>query len=180
MTYKVVCNTVTPEPIPSKSRLGSADGTKVGFLQRIISIIGAYSDLGRDTLYVAVLRQLFVLSHSWRRVRTLHDVGIPIRLRVEIPQGPILPMPVPLKSFSAPPNSSTCLPCHDNRNPGSLHPRDVHSNSAASVHSLQSFRKATPQKQKRLNPLDSVEDVKLRIRDRFLIPRIDSFQRVGV
>ena len=58
MTYKVVCNTVIPEPIPSKSRLGSADGARVGFLQRTISIIGAYSDLGRDTLYVAVLRQL--------------------------------------------------------------------------------------------------------------------------
>src|ERR1700753_2057442 len=66
VTYKVVCNTVIPEPIPSKSRLGSAGGAKVGFLQRIISIIGAYSDLGRDTLYVAVLRQLFVLSHRWR------------------------------------------------------------------------------------------------------------------
>ena len=105
MTYKVVCDTVIPEPIPSKSCLGSADGAKVEFLQQTISIIGAYSDLGRDTLYVAVLRQLFVLSHRWRRMRTPHNVGIPIRLRVEIPQGPIPPIPVPLKPFNVPPNS---------------------------------------------------------------------------
>ena len=180
MTYKVVCNTVIPEPIPSKSRLGSADGTKVGFLQRIISIIGAYSDLGRDTLYVAVLRQLFVLSHSWRRVRTLHNVSIPIRLRVEIPQGPIPPIPVPLKPFNV---SSNSLAVSRQSKSGSFHSWYVHSNSVALVRSLQFFRKATPQKQELLNSLDSflphftrfgsVEDVKLRIRDRFPIPRID-------
>ena len=32
VTYTVVCNAVIPEPIPSKSRLGSADGEKVVFL----------------------------------------------------------------------------------------------------------------------------------------------------
>ena len=105
MTYKVVCDVVIPEPIPSKLRLGSTDGAKVEFLQRTISIIGAYSDLERDTLYVAVLRQLFILSHRWRRVRTPHNVSIPIRLCVEIPQGPIPPIPVALKPSNVPPNS---------------------------------------------------------------------------
>ena len=168
MTYKVVCNTVIPEPIPSKSRLGSADGAKVGFLQRTISIIGAYSDLGPDTLYLVVLRQLFILSHRWRRVRTPHNVGIPIHLCVGTPQGPIPPIPVALKPFNVPPNS---LAVSRQSKSGSFHPQYVHSNSAALVHLLQFSRRATPQEQKRLNPLNSflprftrfgsVEDVKL-------------------
>ena len=34
-----------------------------------------------DTTYVAVLRQLFILSHRWRRVRTPHNVGLPLPSR---------------------------------------------------------------------------------------------------
>ena len=152
---------------------------KSNFLQRSISIIGAYSDLGRDTLYLVVLRN-FSSCLRWRRVRTPRNVGIPIRLCVETPQGPIPPMTVPLKPFNVPPNSLAVSP---QSRSGSFHPWYVHLNSVALVHSLQFFRKVTPQKQKWLNPLDSflphftrfcpVEDVKLRIRDRFPIPRIN-------
>ena len=144
VAYTVVCNAVIPEPIPSKSRLGSADGEKSNFCSGRYPLLVRIQISDGDTPYVAVLRLLFILPQRWRRVRT-QDVGISICLRVEIPQGPIPPMPVPLKPFNPPPHSDAHWPCHDNRNPGSFHPRYVHSSSAALVHSLQFFCRATPQ-----------------------------------
>ena len=61
-----------------------------------------------DTHCAAVLRPLFILSRRWRRVHTRHDVGTPIRLRVEPPQGQFPPMPAPLTPFSGPPELTAC------------------------------------------------------------------------
>ena len=45
--------------------------------------------LDGNTLCAALLKPLFIPLRRGRRVRTPHDVDIPIRLRVAIPQGPI-------------------------------------------------------------------------------------------